>query len=90
LFLVFCDGDGTARAVLSVVGKEVPILGIPAGVKMHSSVFFISLHAANKMILSFLRGDASVVDAELDIKLSGWKSVITGFGIAERKQVLST
>lgn len=63
--IVFCGGDGTARDVLSVAGKKVPILGIPAGVKMHSSVFSISPRAANKMILSFLKRDASVVDAEV-------------------------
>ncbi|KAA0002437.1 MAG: ATP-NAD kinase [Thermoplasmata archaeon] len=63
--IIFCGGDGTARDVLSVVGKKVPILGVPAGVKMHSSVFSISPRAANRVILDFLEGNASVVDAEV-------------------------
>jgi predicted polyphosphate/ATP-dependent NAD kinase len=52
--ILFCGGDGTARDLCSVLGDRVPILGIPAGVKMHSGVFGISPRRTAEIVVEFL------------------------------------
>ena len=53
LFL-FVGGDGTARDVSEVVGKALPILGVPSGVKMHSAVFAATARAAGEVTRRYL------------------------------------
>ncbi|HPE64100.1 MAG TPA: ATP-NAD kinase family protein [Methanothrix sp.] len=63
--IVFCGGDGTARDVSDVTGVKAPIIGIPAGVKMHSGVFAISPQAAGDLIREFLRSDLKTRETEI-------------------------
>src|SRR6266704_3465459 len=83
--IVFCGGDGTARDVLEGVGHEAPTLGVPAGVKIYSSVFAINPAAAAESTVAFLEGQipmrlGEVVDVDeiafrknrLSVKLFGY------------------
>ncbi len=56
--LMFAGGDGTARNIYTAVGESIAVIGIPAGVKIHSGVFANHPKAAGEVALQFLRGDA--------------------------------
>ena len=74
--LLFAGGDGTARDVLDVIPAGFPVIGIPAGVKMHSGVFAISPNAAGELLGSIVSGQAvSVTEAEVrDIDEDSFRS----------------
>ncbi|QKQ99352.1 ATP-NAD kinase family protein [Metallosphaera tengchongensis] len=63
--ITFVGGDGTARDVAQVVGTTIPILGVPAGVKMHSGVFASTPEAAGTLLSHFVLGRAKVVATEV-------------------------
>jgi predicted polyphosphate/ATP-dependent NAD kinase len=85
--IVFCGGDGTARDVFEAVGSTVPILGIPAGVKMYSGVFAITPRAGAQLLAAYARGEASLGEAEItDIDEGAYRKDIVStslYGIAK-------
>ena len=65
--LVFVGGDGTARDVYDAVGSEVPVVGVPAGVKVFSAAFALSARAAAEMVDAFVEGTSVTEEEVLDI-----------------------
>jgi predicted polyphosphate/ATP-dependent NAD kinase len=63
--LVFCGGDGTARNIQEAINMDIPVLGVPTGVKMHSSVFAVDTKAAAKIAMGFLWGELPLREAEV-------------------------
>jgi predicted polyphosphate/ATP-dependent NAD kinase len=63
--LVFCGGDGTARDIQKTVNMNVPVLGVPTGVKMHSAVFAVNPQAAARVVMRFLYESLPLREAEV-------------------------
>ncbi len=86
--LIFVGGDGTARDIYNAVGEDIAVIGIPAGVKMQSSVFAKNVLKASNLINEFLNNKIylrkrEVIDldeemyrkGEIQSKLYGYLSV---------------
>ena len=66
--VVFVGGDGTAADVAETLADtEIPMLGVPAGVKVYSAVFAVSPEDAADIIVSFERTERrEVMDIDED------------------------
>jgi predicted polyphosphate/ATP-dependent NAD kinase len=65
--LVFVGGDGTARDVYDAIKSTMPVVAVPAGVKVFSSVFAVSARAAAEMVDAFLEGAEVTEEEVMDI-----------------------
>ncbi|MDO6507519.1 ATP-NAD kinase family protein [Colwellia sp. 4_MG-2023] len=79
--ILFAGGDGTARNIAKVVAlnaqkkdsSQIPVLGIPAGCKIHSGVYAITPKAAGrvvelmvtKQLVTLTEGDVMDIDESL-------------------------
>jgi NAD+ kinase len=63
--ILFVGGDGTAVDVVETLAEfdgETPILGVPGGVKVYSSVFAVTPRAAGRIAASFDRTETREVN----------------------------
>jgi predicted polyphosphate/ATP-dependent NAD kinase len=76
--LLFAGGDGTARDICGEIGNTLTVLGIPAGVKMQSSVFAINPFSAGVLTVKYLfEKNKRTIEAEvMDINEDDYRSEI--------------
>ncbi|MDO4833729.1 MAG: ATP-NAD kinase family protein [Bacillota bacterium] len=75
--ILFAGGDGTARNIYRAVGNRVPVIGIPAGVKIHSAVYAVTPESAGQAAMQYLQGgtqktrEAEVMDLDEELYRQG-------------------
>jgi len=72
--LVFCGGDGTARDIYDAIDMKIPVIAIPSGVKMFSSVFALNPRSAARILDNFIAENIETEEREvLDINESSFR-----------------
>jgi len=101
--ILFVGGDGTARDVASVIKDQIPVLGIPSGVKMHSGCFLYHPQDLGEILEEMYFGDIpfapeNVMDIneelfrenQLQAKLFGYVLVPQKLGLIQGGKVSSS
>lgn len=64
--LLFAGGDGTARNICATINDAVPVLGVPAGCKIHSGVYGVTPKAAGCVVRRLILGElVTLADADV-------------------------
>ncbi len=63
--LIFCGGDGTARDIFDAIELKIPVVAIPSGVKMFSSVFALNPKAAAQIVNKFVKDATDTQEKEI-------------------------
>ena len=67
--LLYGGGDGTTRDIVAALEShgrsDLPIIGVPCGVKMHSGCFASSPKAAAEVLSAWLNGDLLIASTEV-------------------------
>jgi len=97
--ILFVGGDGTAVDVaetLDALGDGTPILGVPSGVKVYSSVFAVTPRAAGRIATTFDRSEPREVNdidedayrgGDVNTELKALASVPVGDEVQSSKQI---
>ncbi|MBO58462.1 MAG: ATP-NAD kinase [Euryarchaeota archaeon] len=67
--LLYAGGDGTTRDIISTLQEisreDLPLIGVPGGVKMHSGCFAANPNSAAEALHAWLNGDLLVANTEV-------------------------
>ena len=76
LVFIFCQTAITQNAYYDAIELKIPVIAIPSGVKMFSSVFAINPRSAAEMLDAFINGTDTLEKEVLDINEDSFRNGI--------------